>query len=75
MTMNKQQERVVTVLGRLTIMAGKDEYFAEAISVDLEPLLDDILSQDGFGTEGQCDPRGDQRDFGWSMYKVEGVDD
>ena len=24
-------------------------------------LLDELLSQDFFGTEGQCDPRGDHR--------------
>ena len=25
-------------------------------------MLDDLLAQDFFGTEGQCDPRGDHRD-------------
>lgn len=24
-------------------------------------ILDDLLNEDFFGTEGQCDPRGDQR--------------
>jgi hypothetical protein len=28
----------------------------------LNQLLDDLASDDAFGTEGQCDPRGDQRD-------------
>lgn len=28
----------------------------------LNAALDDFLSQDAFGTEGQCDPRGDHRD-------------
>ncbi|MFP2898777.1 hypothetical protein [Corallococcus sp. 4LFB] len=28
----------------------------------LNALLDDLLSEDFFGTEGQLDPRGDQRD-------------
>lgn len=29
---------------------------------DLNNLLDDLSSQDAFGTEGQNDPRGDQRE-------------
>lgn len=30
--------------------------------------------EDAFGTEGQCDPRGDFRDGEWSMKRVQGVD-
>lgn len=29
---------------------------------ELNKLLNNLLSEDFFGTEGQCDPRGDQRD-------------
>ena len=29
---------------------------------DLDRFLNDLADQDAFGTEGQCDPRGDQRD-------------
>lgn len=29
---------------------------------DVNIMLDNIADQDGFGTEGQLDPRGDQRD-------------
>jgi hypothetical protein len=29
---------------------------------DLNLFLDELAEQDAFGTEGQCDPRGDQRD-------------
>lgn len=29
---------------------------------DVNGLLDELASQDAFGTEGQLDPRGDQRD-------------
>ena len=29
---------------------------------DFDRFLDDLASQDMFGTEGQIDPRGDQRD-------------
>ena len=28
---------------------------------DINGLLENIANNDGFGTEGQCDPRGDQR--------------
>jgi len=28
----------------------------------LNAKLDELLSEDAFGTEGQCDPRGDHRD-------------
>jgi hypothetical protein len=28
---------------------------------DLNSFLDELAGQDAFGTEGQCDPRGDQR--------------
>lgn len=28
----------------------------------LNESLDELLNDDVFGTEGQCDPRGDQRD-------------
>ena len=30
---------------------------------ELNTLLDDIKDEDGFGTEGQCDPRGDWREL------------
>lgn len=34
---------------------------AAAMCDDLNTMLDSILEQDGFGTEGQNDPRGDHR--------------
>lgn len=34
---------------------------AKAFCLDLNSFLDDQASYDAFGTEGQCDPRGDQR--------------
>ncbi len=55
-----------------------DELSSIATSLDpdlyaeqLEKILDDIASQDGFGTEQQCDPRGDFRNGQWSMWNVE----
>lgn len=72
--LTKSQERVVTVLNRLITLVKDDDDFADALSDDLNTLLDDIHSQDGFGTEGQSDPRGDFRDGHWDMWNVEGVD-
>lgn len=69
-----QGQRLVRVLERLTEMARTDEDFAESFSTDLEPLLDEIHGQDGFGTEGQSDPRGDFRNGTWNIYHVEGLD-
>lgn len=37
----------------------------------LDSILDNIASQDAFGTEQQCDPRGDFRNYQWSMWNVE----
>jgi hypothetical protein len=47
---------------------------AQSLSDALEETLSDIASQDGFGSEGQSDPRGDGRDGSWSMTYVEGID-
>lgn len=38
-----------------------DKEACRAFCHDLNDFLDGIAEQDGFGTEGQCDPRGDQR--------------
>jgi len=69
--MKKLQQNCITVLNRLVKMCEEDEDFAEALSGDLNTMLDEIHSQDGFGTEGQSDPRGDFRNGRWSMKKVE----
>jgi hypothetical protein len=72
--MEEQQKRVVKVLENLIELVKDDFDFSEAFSDDLECLLDEIHSNDGFGTEGQVDPRGDFRDCEWNMWMVEGVD-
>lgn len=69
-----QQQRLVLVLERLIEMVKSDEDFAESFSTDLESVLDDIHGQDGFGTEGQSDPRGDFRNGDWRIDYVEGLD-
>lgn len=72
-TQTKLQRNCVAVLRRLVQMCEDDEGFAEALASDLTEMLDAIHGQDGFGTEGQSDPRGDARNGRWSMKKVEGV--
>ena len=37
----------------------------------LDSILDNVASQDAFGTEQQCAPRGDFRNHQWSMWNVE----
>lgn len=69
--MKKLQTNCITVLNRLAKMCEDDEDFAEALSSDLNAMLDEIHSQDGFGTEGQSDPRGDFRNGRWTMKKIE----
>lgn len=74
--MNTKQKRVVKVLENMIALVKGDEDYAEMFSVPLESELSDIRAMDGFGTEGQCDPRGDQRDGDeYSMDYVEGIDD
>lgn len=72
--MNKAQQRVTKVLGRLAEYCLSDEDVAGWLSEDLEKMLTEIHNDDGFGTEGQSDPRGDFRNGEWSMSRVEGID-
>lgn len=73
--MNKTQKRVVKVLERMIDLAKDSEDDAEMLSDELETMLDQIASNDGFGTERTQDPRGDFRDYGgWSMSRVQGID-
>lgn len=67
----KAQRNCITVLNRLAAMCEKDPEFAGFFKDDLNLLLDGIHAEDGFGTEGQSDPRGDFRNGRWSMDKVE----
>tara|TARA_Y100001973_G_scaffold106687_1_gene186514 strand:- start:578 stop:967 length:390 start_codon:yes stop_codon:yes gene_type:complete len=69
-----EQKRVLKVLERIEELVSKDEDMAELFSHHLEPMLDDIQMDDGFGTESQQDPRGDGRDGHWSMERVQGID-
>lgn len=67
--MSKVQKNVVTVLKRMVAAAEQSADDAEMFADGLEEMLDAIHGNDGFGTEGQCDPRGDFRNGKWSIYK------
>lgn len=41
---------------------------------EMESALNNLASDDFFGTEGQSDPRGDHRDGEWSVWKMQGLD-
>lgn len=50
---------------RLTVYVVETLREPEALKAfcnDLNNFLNTLLNDDAFGTEGQCDPRGDQRD-------------
>jgi hypothetical protein len=70
-TQTKAQKNCIIVLNRLAKACEEDADFANAFKDDLEGVLNGIHSDDGFGTEGQCDPRGDFRNGYWSMDLVE----
>jgi hypothetical protein len=41
---------------------GKDKNKERIVAEEFKVMLDTLLGDDFFGTEGQCDPRGDHRD-------------
>lgn len=51
------------ILINIREMMLKDKNDAKIIVDAMNKMLDDLLSEDFFGTEGQLDPRGDWRDF------------
>jgi hypothetical protein len=77
----KKVLRVHLVLTRLAdLVKNPKDDMAQAIAGDLidplEEMIQAIHSDDGFGTEGECDPRGDFRDGSWNMWNhIQGVDD
>lgn len=74
MAITVQQERVAKVLDNMKAMALEDDDNAAMFAMGLEFYLNELSSEDAFGTEGQSDPRGDFRNGYWSMTKVEGID-
>lgn len=50
------------VLARIGDMIRNDKTRTKALLYQMNEMLDGLLDADFFGTEGQTDPRGDQRD-------------
>lgn len=65
--MTKEQQNLVTIWPRMLEQIEGCEYFAEDLAEVLEAFLDSLAEQDAFGTERQCDPRGDFRNGEWSL--------
>lgn len=71
---SQHQKNLLIVLERLKLEIIQDEYLTDDLITVLEPLLDEWAMDDGFGTEGQYDPRGDFRNGEWSLWtKVSGA--
>lgn len=47
----------------------------DSVASGLESMLEQYHMDDGFGTEGETDPRGDFRDQSYTMWNVEGDDE
>jgi hypothetical protein len=55
-------KNLAKVLANLQEFAHRDKRDMKTICAALNEMLDNLCSMDFFGTEAQCDPRGDQRD-------------
>ena len=64
-----------TLITKLNVMK---EYLEKTNDVrcsnDLNDVLEDLACEDTFGTEGQNDPRGDQREAEWTPYDEDDED-
>lgn len=67
------QQRVARVLENMMALNRSSKEDAAHFVNGLDDMLDEIRSNDGFGTEAQRDPRGDGRDDRWNMRHVEGL--
>lgn len=74
----RQKQRLLHVLKNMQAqIEGISEDDGDEISQwssDFEDFLNELASDDAFGTEGSTDPRGDFRNGEWSMFNVEGLD-
>lgn len=69
--MTKTQKNVVTVLNRLAKSVKDGDLDAYIVAERLDEMCDSLLGDDFFGTEGQLDPRGDQRDAEWNIDRIQ----
>lgn len=55
-------KNVAAVLRKFADFVEKEEAECRRLyAADVNALLDKLAAEDAFGTEGQCDPRGDPR--------------
>jgi aminoglycoside phosphotransferase (APT) family kinase protein len=66
------QQKIELVLERIRAACEADSDDREMYRDALGAMLDDLHGNDAFGTEGQCDPRGDFRNGEWTMKRIEG---
>ena len=64
---NQDQYLVLKVLSRIKERVEDDPEQAEEFAIALDHMLDWMLGNDSFGSEGSDDPRGDFRDDDWSI--------
>lgn len=62
---------LVEKLNQMTLIAKLSEKDACKIANTLDDLLDDYGADDGFGTEKECDPRGDFRNGEFTVFAPE----
>lgn len=67
--MTKIQKNLLIVWPKIVEHIQEDEVVAEEVAVWLESYLDDLAMDDYFGSERQCDPRGDMRTKEWSLFR------
>lgn len=69
--MSFEKECFEEICKRMKALADTDEGYASMFNLMIDRGLDELLEDNAFGTEGQCDPRGDARDCGypsvWNM--------
>ena len=56
------KKNIGAVLRLLANLCDAEPETAASIAEEMNDLLDELYLEDFFGTEGQLDPRGDQRD-------------
>jgi hypothetical protein len=64
-------EELTYFLGLVLIDYAARSDKLDALAVSFEYVLDELTGNDMFGTEGQCDPRGDMRNGIFSVWEIE----
>lgn len=70
-----EMSRLNILLSRTKVLAQDNENFRKEFLSSLNMIFDDMFENDVFGSEGQTDPRGDQRNGIFTVHNVEGYDE